>query len=124
MKNPAAAGFFVTVTSPAPGDDRDATRPHGIDLSRTIRIEDGVEWAARNGVRYLDIQLDTAANAITSFDAKRVAAVRLLLENLNKEPADAEVPRRHAGRATCWWGMRGRRVSRWIEINQRQKGSR
>jgi sugar phosphate isomerase/epimerase len=48
----------------------------GIDLSRHIRIEDGVEWAARNDVRYLDIQLDTAANAITSFDSKRVAAVR------------------------------------------------
>ena len=48
----------------------------GIDLSPSIRIEDGVEWAAKNGVRYLDIQLDTAANAITSFDAKRVAAVR------------------------------------------------
>ena len=48
----------------------------GVDLSRSIRIEDGVEWAARNGVRFLDIQLDSAANAITSFDAKRIAAVR------------------------------------------------
>jgi sugar phosphate isomerase/epimerase len=47
----------------------------GIDLSRNIRIEDGVEWAAKNGVRYLDIQLDTAANAITSFDAARVKGV-------------------------------------------------
>ena len=52
----------------------------GIDLSRNIRIEDGVEWAARNNVRYLDIQLDTAANAITSFDAARVAAVRRVRE--------------------------------------------
>ena len=48
----------------------------GVDLSRSIPIEDGVEWAARNGVRFLDIQLDSAANAITSFDAKRIAAVR------------------------------------------------
>lgn len=48
----------------------------GIDLNRNMRIEDGVEWAAKNGVRYIDIQLDNETNAITSFDAKRVAAVR------------------------------------------------
>ncbi len=48
----------------------------GIDVNRTVTIEDGIEWAAKNGVRYLDFQLDTEANAITSFDAKRVAAVR------------------------------------------------
>jgi sugar phosphate isomerase/epimerase len=52
----------------------------GIDLSRTIRIEDGVEWAAKTGVRYLDIQLDTAANAVTSFDAARVKGVRRVRE--------------------------------------------
>ena len=39
----------------------------GIDLNRNVRIEDGVAWAAKNGVRHLDIQLDSAANAITSF---------------------------------------------------------
>lgn len=48
----------------------------GIDLSRSMRIEDGVEWAAKNGVRYLDIQLDNETNAMTTFDSKRVAAVR------------------------------------------------
>ena len=48
----------------------------GIDLSRNMRIEDGVEWAAKNDVKYIDIQLDNETNAITSFDAKRVAAVR------------------------------------------------
>ena len=52
----------------------------GIDLSRKMRIEDGVEWAARNGVRYLDIQLDNETNAITTFDSQRVAAVRGLRE--------------------------------------------
>ncbi|HET7159665.1 MAG TPA: TIM barrel protein, partial [Burkholderiales bacterium] len=52
----------------------------GIDLSRDVRIEDGVEWAARNDVRFLDIQLDTQANAITSFDAARVAGVRATRE--------------------------------------------
>jgi sugar phosphate isomerase/epimerase len=48
----------------------------GIDLSRDMRIEDGVEWAAKNEVAYIDIQLDNETNAITSFDAKRIAAVR------------------------------------------------
>ena len=52
----------------------------GIDLSRNMRIEDGVEWAAKNGVRYLDIQLDNELNAITSFDAKRIEAVRSVRE--------------------------------------------
>ena len=52
----------------------------GIDLSRNMRIEDGVEWAAKNGVRYLDIQLDNELNAITSFDEKRIAAVRSVRE--------------------------------------------
>lgn len=52
----------------------------GIDLSRSMRIEDGVEWAARNDVKYLDIQLDNETNAITTFDRKRVAAVRTARE--------------------------------------------
>ena len=52
----------------------------GIDLSRDIRIEDGLEWAARNAVRYLDVQLDTAASAVTSFDAARIEAVRRIRE--------------------------------------------
>ncbi len=52
----------------------------GIDLNRNVRIEDGVEWAAKNHVKYLDIQLDTEANAITTFDTRRIAAVRSLSE--------------------------------------------
>jgi sugar phosphate isomerase/epimerase len=52
----------------------------GIDLSRDVRIEDGVEWAAKNAVKYLDIQLDNETNDITSFDEKRVAAVRTVRE--------------------------------------------
>ena len=48
----------------------------GIDLARNMRIEDGVQWAAKNDVKYIDIQLDNETNAITSFDAKRIAAVR------------------------------------------------
>ena len=52
----------------------------GIDLNRNVRIEDGVEWAAKNAVKHLDIQLDSATNAITSFDEKRVSAVRKVRE--------------------------------------------
>lgn len=52
----------------------------GIDLSRHVRIEDGVEWAAKNHVSFLDIQLDTEANAITTFDSTRAAAVRAARE--------------------------------------------
>ena len=48
----------------------------GIDVNRDVRMEDGIEWAAKNRVHYLDFQLDTEANAITSFDAKRISAVR------------------------------------------------
>jgi sugar phosphate isomerase/epimerase len=52
----------------------------GIDLGRRIRLEEGVEWAAKHGVRYIDIQLDTAANAITAFDDARAGAVRAACE--------------------------------------------
>ena len=52
----------------------------GVDLSRDVRIEEGIEWAAKNGVKFLDIQLDTDANEITSFDERRIAAVRAARE--------------------------------------------
>jgi sugar phosphate isomerase/epimerase len=52
----------------------------GIDLSRSMRIEDGVVWAAKNEVKHLDIQLDNEINFITSFDAKRIADVRSVCE--------------------------------------------
>jgi sugar phosphate isomerase/epimerase len=52
----------------------------GIDLGRKIRLEEGIEWAATNQVRYIDVQLDTAANALTTFDDRRAAGVRAALE--------------------------------------------
>jgi sugar phosphate isomerase/epimerase len=52
----------------------------GIDLGRKLRLEEGIEWAAANQVRYIDIQLDTAANALTTFDDRRAAGVRSALE--------------------------------------------
>ena len=50
----------------------------GIDLGRRLKLEDGIEWAAKNNVRYIDIQLDTAANAVTAFDDQRAEGVRRL----------------------------------------------
>jgi len=52
----------------------------GIDIGRKIRLEEGIEWAAKNGVRYIDVQLDTAENALPTFDAKRCAGVRKQLD--------------------------------------------
>ena len=52
----------------------------GIDLGRRIRLEEGIEWAARTGVRYIDVQLDTDANALDTFDESRVRCVRAACE--------------------------------------------
>ena len=40
----------------------------GVDVGRRAKLEDGIAWAAKHGVRHVDIQLDTAANALTTFD--------------------------------------------------------
>jgi len=52
----------------------------GIDIGRRLKLEDAVEWAAVHDVRYIDIQLDTAANALTSLDGTRAAGVRRACE--------------------------------------------
>lgn len=52
----------------------------GIDLGRKIRLEDGVEWAARHGVRFIDCEIDSEPNALLSFDDERAAGVRKLCE--------------------------------------------
>lgn len=52
----------------------------GVDVSRRLKLEDAIEWAAKNDVRFIDIQLDTAQNALTTFDAKRCKAVRAQLD--------------------------------------------
>lgn len=48
----------------------------GVDLGARIPLEQGIEWAHRNGVRFIDVQLDTAANAVTTFDDRRAGAIR------------------------------------------------
>jgi sugar phosphate isomerase/epimerase len=52
----------------------------GIDVGRRLRLEDAVQWAATHDVRYIDIQLDTAANALTGFDDARASGIRQACE--------------------------------------------
>jgi sugar phosphate isomerase/epimerase len=52
----------------------------GVDIGRKLKLEDAIEWAASKGVCFIDIQLDTGANAVTSFDAERARGVREALE--------------------------------------------
>jgi sugar phosphate isomerase/epimerase len=48
----------------------------GIDVGRRLKLEDAIEWAAAHDVRWIDIQLDSAANALTGFDDARAAGIR------------------------------------------------
>ncbi|MEM7025618.1 MAG: TIM barrel protein [Pseudomonadota bacterium] len=52
----------------------------GIDLGRRLPAEEGVAWAARNGVYYIDVQCDIAPNALESFDDTRCNAIRSACE--------------------------------------------
>jgi sugar phosphate isomerase/epimerase len=52
----------------------------GIDIGRRLPLEEAISWAARNGVRHIDIQLDTAANAVNTFDDARCTRIRSALE--------------------------------------------
>jgi hypothetical protein len=42
----------------------------GVDVGRKLPLEDAVAWAAANGVRFIDVQLDTGANALGTIDAR------------------------------------------------------
>jgi sugar phosphate isomerase/epimerase len=57
----------------------------GIDISRRLKLEDAIVWAAKNGLKHIDIQLDTGDNALPKFDTKRCAAVRKLLDKHGME---------------------------------------
>lgn len=52
----------------------------GVDIGRRLPLEEAIAWAAKHDVKHIDIQLDTAANAITTFDDARCAKVRAALE--------------------------------------------
>ena len=48
----------------------------GIDIGRKIGLEEGIELAARHGVRFIDVQLDAGENGMERFDDARARAVR------------------------------------------------
>lgn len=48
----------------------------GIDIGRKLRLEEAIAWAGENGVGIIDVQLDTGANIVTSFDASRARDIR------------------------------------------------
>ena len=53
----------------------------GVDLGRKIRLEDGIEWAAKNGVRFIDVQLDTGGERADRPSTRNAAlAVRKQLD--------------------------------------------
>ncbi len=47
----------------------------GIDLGRKLPVEEGIEWAAANDVRYIDAQIDLPPNALASI-RERAPAIR------------------------------------------------
>ena len=55
----------------------------GIDIGRRVSVEEGLEWAAKNDVQFIDVQTDIHPNALESFDAERIASVRALKEKHN-----------------------------------------
>jgi sugar phosphate isomerase/epimerase len=52
----------------------------GVDLGRRSRIEEGLEIAASNDVRYVDVKLDVAPNAIETLTPDRVRHIRELCD--------------------------------------------
>lgn len=48
----------------------------GVDVGRTLPIEQAVDWAGHNGVRYIDMQIDIEPNPLESFDGAKCARVR------------------------------------------------
>jgi sugar phosphate isomerase/epimerase len=50
----------------------------GVDIGRRATLEDGVMWAAENNVYFIDIQLDSGANAIELFDDARCETVKAM----------------------------------------------
>src|SRR5205823_2968341 len=52
----------------------------GVDIGRKLPLEKAVSWAARHQVRFIDLQLDTGANALGTIDDKRTATVRAACE--------------------------------------------
>jgi len=52
----------------------------GIDIGRKLALEDAVAWAGAHRVRFVDVQLDTGANALGTIDQRRAAGLRASCE--------------------------------------------
>src|SRR5712691_2444335 len=52
----------------------------GIDIGCKLPLEDAVAWASAHEVRFVDVQLDTGANALGTIDEPRAAALRAACE--------------------------------------------
>src|SRR5580704_19319391 len=52
----------------------------GIDVGRKLPLEEAIEWAAAHQVLYVDMQLDTGANALDTIDRPRAALIRAACE--------------------------------------------
>jgi sugar phosphate isomerase/epimerase len=48
----------------------------GIDVGGKLALEAAIDWAAAGNVGIIDVQLDTGANVVTSFDQQRAHAIR------------------------------------------------
>ena len=53
----------------------------GVDIGRRAKLEDGLRWAAKNEVYFIDIQLDSGENAIETFDDVRCEDVKQLCKD-------------------------------------------
>jgi len=52
----------------------------GIDIGRKLSLEDAAAWASAHAVRFVDVQLDTGANALGTIDRPRAATLRAASE--------------------------------------------
>ncbi|ETW99554.1 MAG: hypothetical protein ETSY1_14555 [Candidatus Entotheonella factor] len=48
----------------------------GIDIGVKRAVEEGITWAAENGVRYVDFRLETGPDSFTAFTPERCEAIR------------------------------------------------
>jgi len=52
----------------------------GIDIGHKLPLEDAVAWASAHDLRFVDVQLDTGANALGTIDERRAAALHATCE--------------------------------------------
>ena len=50
----------------------------GVDVGRSLSVEDAIAWAAETGVSFIDCQIDLEPNALETFDDARCGNIREL----------------------------------------------